>query len=129
MHETSTPGKKPIMPKLLLILGLSILLSVEGYFGYQLHKLSAQQKEAKEEYSNINNITAGLFSVEQWRDKVSGIVNHQIRDFKLTAKQKKELQKEVEQIILALIDKAEALLNKPKKTIGGKIRNLPSRHS
>lgn len=124
MHETSTPGKKPIMPKLLLILGLSILLSVEGYFGYQLHRLSAQQKEAKEEYSNINNITAGLFSVEQWRDKVSGIVNHQIRDFRLTAKQKEALQKEVEQIILALIDKAEALLNKPKKTIGAKIKKF-----
>ncbi|WP_243732408.1 paraquat-inducible protein A [Pedobacter metabolipauper] len=116
--------KKPHVLRLLLILGLSILLCAEGYFGYQLHELSEQQEQIKEEYSNINNITFGLFSVEQWRDKVSGIVNHQIRDFTLTPQQKKELKKEVEDILLTLIDKAEALVNKPKKTIGGKIKKF-----
>jgi hypothetical protein len=116
--------KKPSITRLLLILGLAILLCGEAYFGYRLHKLSDQQEEIKEDYSNVNNITLGLFSVEQWRDKVSGIVNHQVRDFSLTPKQKKELRREVEQIILALIDKAEALVNKPKKTIGGKIKKL-----
>src|SRR5215217_823717 len=124
MQETTTSKKKLIVSRLLLILGLAILLSAERYFGYQLHNLSEQQEKIKEDYSNINNITFGLFSVEQWRDKVSGIVNHQIRDFKLTPKQKKELRTEIEQIILALIDKAEALVNKPKKTIGGKIKKF-----
>lgn len=115
---------KSNITKILLILGLAILLCGEGYFGYQLHSLSDQQEEIKEDYSNVNNITLGLFSVEQWRDKVAGIVNHQIRDFTLTPKQKKELRKEIEQIILALIDKAEALVNKPKKTIDGKIKKF-----
>lgn len=107
-----------------MVMMLSILLAAEGYFGYQLKQLSNQQQEIKEDYSNVNNITSGLFSVEQWRDKVSHIVNNQIRDFTLTSKQKKDLQKEVEQIILALIDKADALLNKPKKTIDGKIKKF-----
>lgn len=109
------------IPKLMLILGLTLLLSAEGYFGYQLYKLSDQQEKIKADYSNINNITFGVFSVEQWRDKVAGIVNHQIRNFKLTPKQKKELRAEVEEILHALIDKAEALVNKKKKTIAGKI--------
>lgn len=124
MHETSTSKKTLIISKLILIFILSILLAAEGYFGYQLHQLSAQQQEIKEDYSNVNNITSGLFSVEQWRDKVSHIVNNQIRDFTLTPKQKKDLQKEVEQIILALIDKADALVDKPKKTIDGKIKKF-----
>ncbi|MEJ2882326.1 paraquat-inducible protein A [Pedobacter sp. GR22-6] len=124
MPKTTTPKKKSIVPKLLLIFGLAILLCAEGFFGYRLHQLSDQQKEVKEDYANANNITFGLFSVEQWRDKVSGIVNNQIRNFTLTPKQKKELQTEVEEIIQALIDKAEALLNKPKKTIGGKIKKF-----
>lgn len=100
------------------------MLCAEGYFGYQLYKLSDQQKVAKEEYSNINNITFGLFSVDQWREKVAGIIDHQVRDFTLTKKQRKDLHAEVEQIIHALIDKAEALVNKPKKTLGGKIKKL-----
>jgi len=124
MPKTTTPEKKSIVPKLLLIFGLAILLCAEGFFGYRLHQLSDRQKEVKEDYANANNITFGLFSVEQWRDKVSGIVNNQIRNFTLTPKQKKELQTEVEEIIQALIDKAEALLNKPKKTIGGKIKKF-----
>ena len=124
MPEATTSRNKTIVSRLLLIFGLAILLCAEGYFGYQLHQLSAQQEEIKEDYSNINNISSGLFSVEQWRDKVAAIVSHQIRDFTLSPKQKKELQKEVEQIIIALIDKAEALINKPKKTIDGKIKKF-----
>lgn len=124
MHETAAPTRKSILPRLLLIFSLSILLAAEGYFGYKLHQLSHQQQEIKEDYSNINNITSGLFSVEQWRDKVANIVEKQVRDFTLSQKQKKDLQKEIEQIILALIDKAEALINKPKKTLDGKIKKF-----
>lgn len=110
--------------KLLLIFGLTLLLAGEGYFGYRLHTLSDQQEEIKEDYSNINNITFGLFSVDQWHDKVAGIVNHQVKHFTMTPKQKKQLRVEVEQIILALINKAEALVNKPQKSIGGKLKKL-----
>jgi hypothetical protein len=110
--------------KLLLIFGIGILLCGEGYFGYRLHTLSDQQEQLKTDYSNINNITFGLFSVEQWRDKVADIVNHQVKHFTLSPKQKQELQTEVEQIVLALINKAEAMVNKPQKSLGGKIRKL-----
>lgn len=116
--------KKPLFSNLLLIIGLAFLLCGESYFAYQLHKLSAQQEKLKEDYSNVNSITLGLFSVEQWRNQVAGIVNHQVRHFTMTPKQKKELQKEVEQIILALINKAEALVNKPQESFSGKLKRL-----
>ena len=108
----------------MLILGIGVLLCGEAYFAYRLHTLSDQQEQIKEDYSNVNNITFGLFSVDQWRDKVSHIINHQVRHFTLNHKQKKELQTEVEQIIYALINKAEALLNKKPTSIGGKIKKL-----
>ena len=109
---------------LMLILGLTVLLGAEAYFGYRLHELSDQQEKLKEDYANINNITLGLFSVEQWRDKIAGIVNHQVRHFTMTPQQKKELQVEVEQIILSLINKAEAIINKPQKSLSGKIKQF-----
>lgn len=123
--KAAAPGVKKFNPsKLLLILGLGVLLCGEAYFGYRLHTLSNQQEQLKEDYSNLNNITFGLFSVEQWRDKVADIVNHQVKHFTMSPKQKQELQVEVQQIILALIDKAEALVNKKPKTLGGKIKKL-----
>ncbi|MFA4868852.1 MAG: paraquat-inducible protein A [Pedobacter sp.] len=124
MHTIPNAHKKKFASRLLLIFGLFILLCAEGYFGYQLYQLSNQQEEIKEDYSNVNNISSGLFSVEQWRDKVSAIISHQIRDFTLTTKQKNDLQNEVEKIVISLINKAEALINKPKKTIDGKIKKF-----
>jgi hypothetical protein len=110
--------------KLLIILGLAVLLCAEGYFGYQLYNLSNRQEEIKADYSNVNNITLGLFSVEQWQDKVAGIVNHQVKHFTMTPAQKKDLRVEVEEIIMALVNKAEALLNKKPKSLGGKLKKL-----
>jgi hypothetical protein len=124
MATTKNRSQVAAFPRIILILGLSLLLCFEGYFGYRLHTLSNQQEQIKKDYSDINNITLGLFSVEQWRDKVAGIVNHQVKHFTLTPKQKKELQTEVEQILLALINKAEAMLNKKPTSIGGKLKKL-----
>jgi len=123
-QEKHTKEQKSFLPKLLLILALALLLGAEGYFGFRLHQLSDQQEQIKEDYSNINNITYGLFSVQQWKDNVSKIVHHQVGNLKMTKKQKKVLQTEVEQVLLALINKAEALVNKPKKTLSGKIQKF-----
>ncbi|QQL50765.1 paraquat-inducible protein A [Mucilaginibacter ginkgonis] len=117
-------AKSSLFIRLLLIAGLAGLLCAEGYFGYRLHTLSADQEQLKEDYSNINNITLGLFSVDQWQDKIGGIVNHQVRHFTLTPHQKHELQVEVEQIIMALINRAESLLEKKPTSLMGKIKKL-----
>lgn len=120
--------RKSFLPKFFLIFSLGLLLCAEGYFGFRLHELSDQQERIKEDYSDINNITYGLFSVQQWKDNVSKIVHHQVRNLKMTKQQKKVLQTEIEQVLLALIDKAEALVNKPKKTISGKIQKFAIRN-
>ncbi len=117
-HNGSTTAK------LLLILFLGVLLSVEGYFGYRLHQLSDKQKEIKEDYANINDIELGLFSVENWRDQVANIVDRQVRNFTITPAQKKDLQLEIQEIIVALIDKAAAMIDKPQTSVGGKIKKF-----
>ena len=96
----------------------------EGYFGYRLHKLSDHQKEVKEDYASINNIELGLFSVGNWREQVAHIVDHQVRNFTMTPAQKKELQLEIQDILLALINKAEALVDKPQTSVGGRIKKF-----
>ncbi|RFZ89994.1 paraquat-inducible protein A [Mucilaginibacter conchicola] len=116
--------KQKLLFNLLLILGLGLLLCVEGYSGYRLRTLSKQQEELKTDFSDVNNITLGLFSVDQWKDDIKGIINHQVRHFEMTKQQRKDLQKEVEQIIMALINKAEGLMNKEPKSLGGKIKKL-----
>jgi hypothetical protein len=120
--ETNTPSFR--IAKLLLIGGLALLLAAEGFFGYRLHQLSARQEIIKADHAEVNNISLGLLSVEQWQDEVAGIIQRQVRHLKLTPKQKRHLQTEVEQVLYALVDKAEALADQKPKSLGGKIRKL-----
>ena len=121
-QETRPPDKGINIPKILLILGLSILLIAEGFFGYRLHQLSEKQEQLKHDYAEMNNIMLGLFSIEQWQGKIENIITLQSKRIDISRKQKKELQKEIEGVIIALIDKAEALVTEPKKkSIKGKL--------
>jgi hypothetical protein len=121
-NTTTTNGFS--LPKIILLLGLSILLCGEAYFGYQLHHLSIEQEQMKEDYSMSNNITFGIFSVDQWRDKIVAIVEGQVTDFTVTKKQKKALQKQVEQQLNGLIRKTVSEINRPQKTLGGKLKKF-----
>ncbi|TDQ11245.1 paraquat-inducible protein A [Pedobacter metabolipauper] len=119
-----SPTKKTILPNILLIAGLSILLCGAAWCGYHIAALSAQQKEIKEDYSVANNITFGIFSVDQWREKIALIVDGKVTNFEMTAAQKKDLQKKVEKQLNGLIGTAVAEITKPQKSIGGKLKKL-----
>ncbi len=122
--QQNPPSQKFSLPDFILILGLSILLGAEGYFGYRLHALSSAQEQIKEDYSVANNITFGLFSVDEWRDKIVSVVNSQVQGFSMTRKQQKELQAQVEQQLHGLITKAVAQINKPQTTLAGKLKKF-----
>lgn len=118
------PAKKNWFAPLALIVGLSILLLGEAYFGYRFHLLSYEQKRIKEDYSLSNNITFGIFSVDRWGEKISAVVDRRVKDFNLTAKQKKDMRKEVEKELHGLVNKAVSEVTRPQKTLGGKLKKL-----
>ena len=117
-------AKKFGILNILLILGLSVLLCGEAYCGYHLHELSSRRTQIKEDFSTINSITFGIFSVNQWRDKIAAVVNSQVRDFNLTAAQKKALKAQIEQQLRSLVNKAIATVNKPQHTISGSLTKI-----
>ncbi len=123
-EQKSSPTKKFGLVSILLILGLSVLLFGEAYFGYHLHTLSSKQESIKEDYSLSNNITFGIFSVDQWRDKIASVVSGQVTDFKITSTQKKSLQTQVETALHGLITKTVNDINKPQKSLGAKLKKF-----
>lgn len=116
--------RKIVVPNILLIVGLSLLLCAEAWFGYRIATLSNQQEEIKTDYSVVNNITFGILSVDQWREKMAAVVDGKINAFKMTVEDKKALQKKVEKQLFSLVDQAVADINKPQKSIGGKLKKL-----
>lgn len=120
----SEKSKRNTLYNILLIVGLSLILAGQGYYGYKLHQLSAEQEQMKEDYSMVNNITFGLFSVDLWSDKISAIVTNKIKDFKVTAEQKKEMRIGIEKQLHGMVNEVTKEFNKPQKSLGGKLKKF-----
>lgn len=108
----------------LLIFFGSILLMVAAWSGVQVYNLSNERAEIKKDYSTLNNITYGILSVNAWRDHIVKVVTQRIDDFEFTPEQEKAVKYEVSQVLHAVINKADSLVDKKQKTIGGKLKKF-----
>ncbi|RZJ87191.1 MAG: 2-methylisocitrate lyase [Chryseobacterium sp.] len=123
-QHTTTKDSKTGLANGILIIALSILLGGLTYSGYRLHALSFEREQIKEDYSMANNITFGLFSVDQWRDRIVTVIDREVHDFSMTKAQKKALQGQVEKQLHGVINTALAEINKPQKSLGGKLKKF-----
>jgi hypothetical protein len=123
-QDTAPLAKKTTVAGIFLIIALIALLGAEAYFGYTVSVLSHQQERIKEDYSVEHSITFGVFSVDKWREKIVTVMDGKVSDFKMTAQQKRALQKSVEAQLNGLIDKTFADINKPQKGLGGKLKKF-----
>jgi Paraquat-inducible protein A len=110
--------------RIILVIGVTCILIAIGYCGFKVHELSNRQERIKKDYMVITNVSFGLLSVDQWRDNIVSAVDSQIQQFKFTPQQRQDLKKEIEQILHGLVDTAVASIEKPQKTIGGKLTKL-----
>lgn len=109
---------------MLLITLTGALIIAAGWSGLQIHELSDRRAEIKKDYSELNNITYGLLSVNAWRDHLSQLINNRIDDFELTTEQEVALRSEVSALLHAVINKADSLVERKQKTLGGKLKKL-----
>ncbi|MDQ7949221.1 MAG: paraquat-inducible protein A [Pedobacter sp.] len=124
-RNISTAKKRNrIIFNVLLVLVLSGALAFECYSGYRLYQLSAEQEQIKEDYSMVNNITFGIFSVDRWRDQISNIVTKKIKGVKITAAQKKEISATVSKELHGMIDKVIGEMTKKQKGLGNKLKKF-----
>jgi Paraquat-inducible protein A len=107
--------------KIILFLIISTILLGIAYCGFQVHSLSEKQENIKKDYMLVNSVSFGLLSVDEWRDNIVAAAKTQIQKFKLTPQQNRDLKKEIEQILHALVQKAADSINKPQKNIGKKL--------
>lgn len=110
--------------KTLLIAGIAIVLVIEAFCGYRLHKLSGIQQQYKQDYSIVNSVSFGLLSVDLWRDQVITAASSEVKQYRLTPSQQADLQKEIESVLHGLVDTAFGVINKPQRSIGGKIKKM-----
>ena len=113
-----------ILYRAILIFIGGIFLTIAIWSGLQVHNLSDERAEIKKDYSILNNITYGLLSVNAWRDHIVNVVTNRIDDFEFTAEQDKALKYEVSQILHAVINKADSLVDRKQKSLAGKLKKF-----
>lgn len=109
---------------ILLVTGLSMLLVGTAYLGWRIHTLALERQEAKQDYSFFNSVSFGLFSVDAWRDKISGVIDEQVNGYHITPEQKKQIRQAVEKELHTLIAKNVAEIEKPQHSLGGKLKKM-----
>lgn len=109
---------------ILLIIGLGALLAGAIYFGNKVHVLTKEQQEIKQDYSLCNSVTFGLFSVDAWRERISDVINRQVDGYSITPEQKRQIQKAVERKLHQLVAQTVKEINKPQKSLIGKLKKM-----
>jgi hypothetical protein len=122
-NSSPTPGTSGTV-KLLMIALVTIMLCIEGWLGYRLYKLSDEQKHIKLDYAFVNNAAYGLFSVDSWRNQLVAAAKDEVKDFRLTPEQKKELRNEIRQVLDAMVNHTFEIINRKQTSLRGKLRKF-----
>jgi len=87
-----------------------------------MHRLANERAALKKDYSTVNAIKFGLFSVDRWRDAFEKIASDQIRDFSLGDKEKVLLQAALTEVVNHVISTADSLVQNGSHSLGGRIK-------
>ena len=112
------------LANILLIAGLSVLLFGEALFGFRMYTHAKEQQQIKQDYSLVHNITFGIFSVDEWRERVSAILNGQVNDYHITPEQKRQMLVAIEKKLHSVVGTAIAGIDKPQKSLLGKLKKI-----
>jgi hypothetical protein len=112
----------PSLVKAVVVVAFAILLIVEAWCGYEVHRLSEAKRVHKLAYAFVNNVSFGLLSVDIWRDQVVQMARQEMGNFQLTAEQEEGLRQEVSAQLHTLVNQTFAQLNEHKKSVGDKLK-------
>lgn len=108
-----------------ILIFLSIpLLGLAAWSGWQVYNDSNTRAEGKDDFSTINSIEYGLFSVNIWKEEIKQIITTQIDTFDLNQEQEEALLEEIEDILNTLITEAKSKVHTNDQTFKNKVRKL-----
>lgn len=95
-------------PANLLMIGL---IAGSIFFFLNILKMSDQRQVYENDKAILGSIKYGLFSVQEWKDKVQVILNKKIDEFELNDSNKGEISQKLEQMLYWALDEVEKILN------------------
>ena len=107
------------IPKLILFITV-ILFALS--LGIRIFQLSKKTQDLKLQYSEINNIKYGLFSINLWKNQLSEIINSEIGDLDIKENEK-QIKPVIEAQLYELIDGVyKKIADKNRKSFKGSLK-------
>ncbi|WPP50023.1 paraquat-inducible protein A [Catalinimonas niigatensis] len=110
-----------LFQRILLIIFSGALLVTAAWCTLQIYTLSSKRAEIKFDYSEVNSISYGLLSINVWSEHLTNIAMNRISDFELSPAQEDTLKYAIDQMLYAVVNKADSLVNQKQKTFKGKL--------
>jgi Paraquat-inducible protein A len=108
----------------LLKLFLSLIIIIASVFlCQQIISNSIFNQKNKNDYAELNHVKYGLFSVEEWKRRITVILAEEINKLSLSKTDERELRKHIEVLLNTLIDKVENKIREENKgSAGGRFK-------
>ena len=108
----------------LLKLFLSLIIIIASVFlCQQIISNSIFNQKNKNDYAELNHVKYGLFSVEEWKQRITVILAEEINKLSLSKTDERELRKHIEVLLNTLIDKVENKIREENKgSAGGRFK-------
>jgi Paraquat-inducible protein A len=91
-----------------LLMFAALIASI--YFVVDIIKLSDKRQEVENDKAMLGNIRYGLFSVYEWKDKVTIVLNKKIDEFELNDTNQGEINQKLEQMLYWCLDEVEKIM-------------------
>jgi len=114
---------KPIY-KIVLVVVLMPVILFAMWCGFNIHQLVSERSQLKKDYSELNSIKNGLFSVDTWRSHITDIVGDQIDAFDLSEMQEDTLKLALNKVLNSVVTKANDMINKKQTRLDKKIKQF-----
>ena len=84
-----------------------ILVTAITFLAAKIYRLENKQRLLKEDLIELSNIKYGLFSIDEWKQILAGIISKKIEQFDLASTDKKQLRQEITTFLYKIINEFE----------------------
>lgn len=93
---------------------LIILLGVITYFSFSIYTIENERRKLKEDLIELSKVKYGIFSVDEWKKILTGIITKKINELEFAPSNRAEMRKTISSFLYKVIDDFEARYHKKK---------------
>jgi hypothetical protein len=86
---------------------LVLLVGFITFFSFTIYELEKERRELKEDLIELSKVKYGLFSVDEWKKILAGIITKKIEELDFSGSNRAEMKKKISAMLYKIIDDFE----------------------